>query len=119
MKKQAIILELTYKELDALVELAYCGNEVVNHRIRKKSIPKYDDLLGKLTREWKERTLEINPRKTEELEDVNDYISDCCMDYMIEYENARFPELLALKLTTVKGSVSKIRDFIIKSKMFN
>jgi len=118
MKKKKIILELNYKELDALTELVYLGHEVMNGQ-RKNRKKRSDDMYEKIVAEYKERTLERHPEQAKDMENMQDYFFYCCLDYLVEYENERFPELLAWKLSNVKGDIPKIRDFIKKSKIFN
>jgi len=114
---EKINLQLSYNELDALTELVFLGNEVMNSQRKTRKL-KYDNLYNKIAMEYKIQTLNKHPKRADDLRNMRDYLIDCCMDYLIDYENANFTELLAWKLTRIKGDVPKIRDTIKKSKLF-
>ncbi len=130
MKKQQIVLTLSYRELEALTELALCGENIINYvpagyvpaGKKKKPVKIYADLKKRIAGEWRARTLKYEPETAEDIEEEIDYVnylSDWANQHIIAYDNANFPELLACKLQFIKGGTPQIRDAIARSGIFD
>ena len=120
MKDNTVTLELNFKQLDILTELAFCGHRVLNYEGSKISNNNHDELLKILAEKWKKCLLIRGNETEEELKTLVDYLYDFAHDRVTACENARFPKLLDSKLSAgIKEDILMIKDLVVKSKIFD
>lgn len=107
--KGKIKTELSYKELEDLVEMLYVGKEIIYSGTKSKS--KFDKVYNHFITLYQEATLLRSPDKAEDMENIQEYLSACCHEHIIKFEDSVFPELLAWKLAEgIDRNVSSLRE---------
>ena len=109
-----IRIELSYDELDALVELVGVGNNIMNgYKVGDKQIKKYNDIVDIIGEIYKNEIIKNSPEMEEELEIPRNYIFDRTYPLVEEFEEELIYHKLASKLLNLRW---KDQDLATKLK---
>ena len=86
-----------YKDLTTLVELAHLGHFVLNgfKRENEKCHSAHEEMYTKIAELYKSETLKNHPEKSEELDDIEDYLIGRCGEITTQFEHEHIAEFLA------------------------
>ena len=90
----------THPDLTTLTELANLGHYVLHgfKREGEKHHSAHEDLYQKIKELYKSETLKLHLERSEELDDIDDYLIDRCGDMVAEFEREHVAEFLAAAL---------------------
>jgi len=94
--KECELFIFSQEEMEVFLELVYIGNEVVNG-CREMPLQKYSLIFNKIYDKYK--ALLLKSMSEADLKQLNRNLEECCLGYIVEYEDAGFCEALAYKLT--------------------
>ena len=91
-----------HDELTTLAELAYLGHYVLNNFKRENLHTKHEQMFMRIANEYKAEMLKLHPEQAKELNHIDDYFIDRCLDYEVQFEREHFVDVLASALQSYR-----------------